>query len=150
NEAYSARVLLAAIDHNYSHVGRKLKLGKSGKLQYNKVYSKRSKNWSISVIKEEKTYDYWPVLAYNVLKSRIDDKHTILHRVVIPAEHPKRIAPSIAMASIPKTSDLISKALTRSSREKRKMQRQEQAAAKLTFQLSMHDSLVSNEDVPIL
>ena len=110
--------MLAAIDHN-SHVGRKPKLGKSGKLLYNKVYSKRSKNWSISVIKEEKTYDYWPVLAYKVLKSRIDDKHTILRRVVIPAEHPKRIAPSIAMASIPKTSDLISKALTRFSREEK-------------------------------
>jgi hypothetical protein len=81
--------------------------------------SKRSKNWSISVIKEEKTYDYWSVLAYKVLKSRIDDKHTILRRVVITAEHPKRIAPSIAMASIPKTSDLISKALARFSREEK-------------------------------
>ena len=103
---------MAAIDHN-SHIGRKPKLSKGGKLQYNKVYSKRSKHWSVSVIKEEKTYDYWPVLAHKVLKSRVDDKQTILHRVVIPTDHPKTLAPSIAMASIPKTSHLVSNALTR-------------------------------------
>ena len=105
---------MAAIDHN-NHICRKPKLSKTGKLQYNKVYSKRSKNWSVSVIEEDKTYDYWPVLASKVLENRIDEKHTILRRLEIPVEHPKRIAPSIAMTSIPKTSDLVSKALTRFS-----------------------------------
>ena len=99
---------MAAINHN-AHIGRKPKLSKRGKLKYNKVYSKRSKHWSISVIKEDKTYDYWPHLATKILQNRIDDKQTILRRVVI--------APSTAMAPVLKTSDLVNKAFTRFSKE---------------------------------
>ena len=48
-----------------------------------------------------------------VLKCRSDDKQTILYRVVIPTGHPTKVAPSIAITSIPKTSDLVSNALAR-------------------------------------
>jgi hypothetical protein len=138
---------LAAIDHN-SHIGRNPKLTKNGKLQYNKVYSKRSKHWNISVIKEEKTYDYWPVVAYKVLNNRIEDRNTILRRVVIPAEHPKRIAPSIAMVPIPKTSDLVSKALTRFGKDDRSEVKETNSNQ---FDTSVENpQQFSDEDAPML
>ena len=60
-----------------------------GKQKYNKVYSKRSKNWRIATVKESKTYDFWPMLAARIMQKRIDDEESIKRKVVIPKEHPK-------------------------------------------------------------
>ena len=56
NDAFMGRALLAAIDH-HTHVFRKAAVSASDKLKYDKVYSKRSKNWKLETIKEPKTYD---------------------------------------------------------------------------------------------
>lgn len=107
-----ARILLAAIDHN-CHAFRKPALSEDGKLKYNKLYSKRSKNWRVQVVKEDKTYPFWPVLASRICQNRVQDEESITRRVVIPADHPKNIAPSIALKPIPKTLDLVEKSLSR-------------------------------------
>ena len=91
NDAYIARTLLAAIDHN-SHLHRKPLVTKDGKIQYNKVFSKRSNNWRVSVVKEEKTYEFWPSITTKVLQKRKDDKGSILRSTPIPENHPKNIA----------------------------------------------------------
>ena len=116
NDAFEARTLLAAIDHN-CHLHRKPLLTKDGKLKYNKVFSKRSNNWRVSVVKEEKGYDYWDTITCKVLQKRKDDKGSILRSVPIPADHPKNIAPSIALKPIPKTSDLVEQAKSRFSKK---------------------------------
>ena len=51
------RTCLAAIDHN-SYVFRKLAVSKSGQPKYSKVFSKRSKNWRVEVVKEPNTYEF--------------------------------------------------------------------------------------------
>ena len=91
NDAFIARTLLAAIDHN-SHLHRKPLVTKDGKIQYNKVFSKRSNNWRVSVVKEEKTYEFWPSITTKVLQKRKDDKGSILRSTPIPENHPKNIA----------------------------------------------------------
>ena len=106
---------MAAIDHN-CHLHRKPLLTKDGKLKYNKVFSKRSNNWRISVVKEEKGYDYWDAITCKVLQKK-DDKGSILRSVPVPANHPKNIAPSIALKPIPKTSDLVEQAKSRFSKK---------------------------------
>ena len=106
------RTYLAAIDHN-AHLFRKAAVTKDGKPKYNKVYSKRSKNWRIDEVKEPKSYDYWPTLAARIMQKKIDDQISILRTVHVPADHPKNIAPSIALKPIPKTSDLVQKAYSR-------------------------------------
>jgi hypothetical protein len=116
NDAFAARTLLAAIDHN-CHLHRKALITKDGKLKYNKVFSKRSNNWRVSVVKEEKAYDYWPTITSKVLQRRKDDKGSILRSVPILEDHPKNIASSIALKPIPKTSDLVEKAISRFSKE---------------------------------
>ncbi|CAB3982602.1 Hypothetical predicted protein [Paramuricea clavata] len=112
NDAFVSRTYLAAIDHN-AHVFRKAAVTASGKPKHNKVYSKRSKNWRVKVVKEPRTYDFWPTIACRILKKRVDDEESILQKVEIPKEHPKNIAQSIALKPIPKTSDLVEQSLSR-------------------------------------
>ncbi|CAB4025600.1 Hypothetical predicted protein [Paramuricea clavata] len=79
NDSFIARTLLAAIDHN-SHLFRQAALNRDGKKKYNKVYSKRSKNWRVTAVLEEKTYDFWPALTSGILQRKIDDKDNILKK----------------------------------------------------------------------
>ena len=113
NEVYLPRTLIAVMDHN-NNLARKPFL--SGDLKYHKVYSKRSKHWLAQVTKEDKTYDFWPLLVSRILKKRVADQKTILRKSVIPADHPKNIAPTIAMKPVPKTSDVVQKSLSRYSK----------------------------------
>ena len=96
NDAFETTTVLAAIDHK-CHLHRKPFLTKDGELKYNKVFSKRLNNWRISIVKEEKGYDYWDAITCNVLQKRKDDKGSILRGVPVPADDPKNIAPSIAL-----------------------------------------------------
>ena len=112
NEAFYGRTCLAAIDNN-AHAFRKPALTKSGKPKFNKVYSKRSKNWRVQPVKETKEYKYWPALAIRIMQKRLSDKETILRKVEIAQSHPKNIAPSIAGKPVPSTSDLARQSLSR-------------------------------------
>ena len=112
NNAFVGRTYLAAIDHN-SHVHRKAAVTAEGKPKYNKVYSKRSQNWRVTAVKEPKTYNFWPTIVTRILKKRVTDDDSVLAKVEIPANHPKKIAPSIALKPIPKTSDLVQQSLSR-------------------------------------
>ena len=115
NEAYLPRTLIAVMDHN-NNLARDPALSASGDLKYHKVYSKRSKNWSAQVTKTDETYDFWPLLVSRILKKRVADQETVLRKVITPADHPKNIAPTIAMKPVPKTSDLVQKSLSRYSK----------------------------------
>ena len=86
-----ARAQLAAIDHN-SHIFRQPELSKSGEKKYNKIYSKRSKNFTAMVVLEEKTYDFWAPLTSGILQRKVDDKDSILKKMELPENHPKKIA----------------------------------------------------------
>lgn len=104
--------MLAAIDHN-SHAFRKPALKKNGNPKYSKVYSKRSKNWKIEVVKEDKTYSYWPTLASRILNKRASDNDSMQRKVKVPVSHPRNIAPSIALKPIQKTIDQVEQKLSR-------------------------------------
>jgi hypothetical protein len=67
-------------------------------------------------VNESKSYDYWPTLTTRILQKRKADKCNVLKKQEIPSEHPQRIAPTIAMKSVPKTSDLVQKSLSRFSK----------------------------------
>ena len=103
---------MAAIDHN-THAFRKPAFTKGGKAKKNKIYSKRSKNWQITRVKEPKTYNFWPTIVTRILKKRVDDEDSILKKVEVSNNHPKKIAPSIALKPVPKTSDLVAQSLSR-------------------------------------
>ena len=113
NDSFLARTLLAAVDHN-CHLFRKPELKKNNDIKYSKVYSKRSKNWRAAIVLEEKKFDFWAPLATEILQKRLDDKDSILKKVLLPAEHPKNISKSIAMKAIPATKvDIVQQSLSR-------------------------------------
>jgi hypothetical protein len=115
NESFKARSLLAAIDHN-CHNFRQPELSKDGQKKYNKVYSKRSKNFRAMVVLEEKTYDFWAALISGILQRKVDDKDSILKKMELPEDHPKKIAHSIAMKPVPATEDIVKQSLSRFSK----------------------------------
>ena len=73
---YGKNIVGSHIDHN-SHIFRKSALTKKQKKKYSKTYSKRSKNWKVSRVLEEKTYDYWHSLACRMLQKTVKDGHSI-------------------------------------------------------------------------
>ena len=101
NNAFVGRTYLAAIDHN-SHVHRKAAVTAEGKPKYNKVYSKRSQNWRVTAVKEPKTYNFWPTIVTRILKKRVTDVDSVLAKVEIPADHPKKLLPQLPSSQFPR------------------------------------------------
>ena len=114
NEAFRARTLVAAVDHN--NISRQHSVSLDGAGKYHRAYSKRSKNWHAYVVNENKSYDYWPTLTTHILEKRISDKSNVLKKTEVTAEHPKKIASTIAMKEAPKTADIVQKSLSRFSK----------------------------------
>ena len=65
------------------------------------------------VVLEEKTFDFWAPLTIGILQKRVDDDDSILTKTTLSADHPKKIAPSIAMKPVPSTADLVKRNLSR-------------------------------------
>ena len=59
-EVFTGRCLLAVLDHNF-HLFRKEIQGK-----FKKLYSRRSGNWRVEAVKEDKSYSYWPALIADI------------------------------------------------------------------------------------
>ena len=103
---FMARVTLAAIDHNM-HVFRSHAKTADGKFKYARKYSKRTKKWHAEPVKVDKEYKYLPFLLSSVLKRRHVDKGSVRRFFAKPANHPKRLAPSIAMKQPTETKELV-------------------------------------------
>lgn len=109
---FVARVTLAAIDHNM-HVFRPHAKTVDGKFKYARKYSKRTKKWHAEPVKSDKEYKYLPFLLSSVLKRRHDDQESVRRVVPKPANHPKRLAPTIAMKQPTETEELVKFRLAR-------------------------------------
>lgn len=99
-------MLLAAIDHNM-HAFRSQATTKDGKLLWKKQYSKRTKRWHPEPVKAEKLFEYIPYLMALILKARVDDKGLTERVVSLPDEHPRHLAPTIALRESPELIDLV-------------------------------------------
>jgi hypothetical protein len=54
----------------------------------------------VDEVKEPKSYDFWSTLATRILQKKIKYQISILRAVPVPEDHPKNIAPSIALKPI--------------------------------------------------
>ena len=109
-EVFTGRVLLAALDHNF-HLFRKTLEGR-----FKKLYSKRSGNWRAEAVKEPKSYDYWSVLLFDILRRRAEDESSMSRRVNVSPSHPQNIAATIAMRVAPPTEELVKAKVSRFSK----------------------------------
>ena len=99
--------MLAAIDHNM-HLSRKSKLTYAGKEQGHRKYSKRSQNFYAAIVKEEKSFSYFPFLVAKMLHRR----STFEGSFTLPSDRmnefdAKQISPTIGMKEPPSTEELM-------------------------------------------
>ena len=56
------------------------------------------------MVKEDKTYSYWPALIPEILCKRTKDPETAARHVIVSPTNPEHLAPTIAMREPPTVS----------------------------------------------
>ena len=100
------------MDHNFHLFRKEIEGG------YKKLYSKRSGNWRVEAVKEEKSYSYWSSLMAEINQKRAEDPETSTRHVVVSPTNPQHLAPTIAMRESPTTEELVATRLSRFQKEK--------------------------------
>ena len=100
------RVTLAAIDHNY-HLSRKPAQRKDGGERGHRKYSKRSQKYHAEVVREDKSYSYFPFLICKMLQRRSQMEGSFSQPSDRNEFDPKQIAPTLAMKEPPPTEVLM-------------------------------------------
>ena len=77
------------------------------------MYSKRSRNWRAEQVKQQKTYNYVPIIMADVLKRRAHDSKTVERKIKSFPSNPVNLAPTIAMKEAPATAVLVDEKLSR-------------------------------------
>ncbi|KAJ7363182.1 hypothetical protein OS493_011462 [Desmophyllum pertusum] len=98
--------MLAAIDHNM-HLLRKLALKNEGGQRDHRKYSKRTQKFHAEIVREEKTYSYFPFLISKMLQRRCQMEGSFY----LPSDRnefdPKQIALTLGMKAPPPTEELM-------------------------------------------
>eukprot|EP00105_Crassostrea_gigas_P038421 XP_019922569.1 PREDICTED: uncharacterized protein LOC105327681 [Crassostrea gigas] len=102
---YTARTLLAALDHN-ANCDRPAAVKKDGSLRQQRYYSKNSGHWSVCHVKEEKTYPYVSDIISSCIEKRLVDPIGMNRPVVLDADDPRRISKTLASVEPPPTAQL--------------------------------------------
>lgn len=100
------RIFLAAIDHNF-HLFRKPKQGPGGELVGHRKYSKRTQRYHAEIVKEEKSYKYFPYMVARMLDLRRGFEGSFSAKSDVDEFNPKQIAPTLAMKAPPSTEELM-------------------------------------------
>lgn len=100
DESYTARVHLAALDHNY-HCDIDSRKSRDGTPQMRRVWRKRTKRWVAKPVKEEKPFVYIPELLTSVLQWYSEQEESLR------AMQGKRRQVTITPVSPPLTSALV-------------------------------------------
>ncbi|XP_056433452.1 uncharacterized protein LOC130371638 [Gadus chalcogrammus] len=108
---YKTRTLLAAIDYN-KHNQRQAARNREGHKMYKRSYNKKSKNWTVSTIKEIKEYSYIWEIQTAILSRRIASGTGLPRTVTMRAGDPRRLG-LLAPVQPPPTSELVRVQLAR-------------------------------------
>ncbi|KAK3725325.1 hypothetical protein QZH41_016412 [Actinostola sp. cb2023] len=105
-QAFKARKMLAAIDHNY-HINRKSLVHEKGEVQVTRKYVSRTKRWDAQVIKEDKDYAYIPQMLAMTFERRKNDPGTMNDYMEMAPDDPRRISSTIAAVPPPSSRELF-------------------------------------------
>lgn len=100
------RVTLAAMVRNF-HLSRKPALRQDGAKRGHRKYSKRSQKYHAEIVKEEKSYSYFPFLICKMLQRRAQMEGSFSQPSDRNEFDPKQIAPTLAMKEPPPTEVLM-------------------------------------------
>lgn len=104
-DAFQARVILAALDHNL-HLKRKTLSRQDGSTRYHRKWSPRSKRWYVSERKEEKDYKYHAALMARLFMFYLTEGQAVRRKVILGQDHPESITRTIANVQ-PEATDSI-------------------------------------------
>ena len=100
------RMMLAAIDHNM-HLSRGAKITEDGEERGHRKFSKRTQRYHAELVKEEKTYSYFPFMVARMLKERAFFQGSFSQVTDDNVFNPKQITPTIRMKTAPPTELLM-------------------------------------------
>jgi len=89
------------------HIFRPQATTKDGQPLWKKQYSKHTKRWHPEPVKVEKSFEYIPSLIASILKGRADDEESAGRVVSLPDDHPRHLAPTIALQESPELDDRV-------------------------------------------
>ena len=98
--------MLAAIDHNM-HLSRGKQVNTVCDARRHRKYSKRTQKFHAEIIKEEKTYSYFPFMVAKMLKERCVLEGSFSQPTDDNQFNPKQIAPTTGMKAAPSTEELL-------------------------------------------
>ena len=80
---------------------------KSGNEITSRRYNQRAKQWDVRTVKQNKTFDYIPLLIARMLCARVDDNDFVAHTVSMNESDPRLLAPTIAAKPPPSSKELL-------------------------------------------
>jgi len=104
--AYKARKYLAAIDWNF-HLGLSSATNKRGNEITPRKYNQRTQQWDLRTVKQNKGYEWIPLLVARIFCNRMLDNDLVTRNVSLNASDPRLVAPTIAAKAPPSSKELI-------------------------------------------
>ena len=101
-EAFRARCLLAALDHNNHTTRDDAKTKTTSEIRFHRKFNKNSWQWTVKRVKVPKSYCHIPQLTSQVITKRVQETQSVLRQV----ESTQFSQVTIAPVSPPLTSDL--------------------------------------------
>ena len=80
---------------------------KSGNEITSRRYNQRTKQWDVGTVKQNKTFDYIPLLIARMLRARVDDNDLGACKVSMNESDPRLLAPTIAAKPPPSSKELL-------------------------------------------
>lgn len=80
---------------------------KSGNEITSRRYNQRTQQWDVRTVKQNKTFDYIPLLIARMLRARADDNDLVARNVSLNESDPRLVAPTIAAKPPPSTKELL-------------------------------------------
>jgi len=82
---------------------------KSGNEITSRRYNQRSQQWDVRTVKQNKTFDYIPMLIANMLRARLEDNDLLARNVSLNESDPRLVAPTIAAKPPPSLEGTVGK-----------------------------------------
>ena len=80
---------------------------KSGNEITSRIYNQRTKQWDVRTVKQNKTFDYIPLLTARILRARVDDNDLVARNVSLNESDPRLVAPTIAAKPPPPSKEML-------------------------------------------
>ena len=80
---------------------------KSGNEITSRRYNQRTKQWDVRTVKQNKTFDYIPLLTARILRTRVNDNDLVARNVSLNESDPRLVAPTITAKPPPPSKEML-------------------------------------------